>query len=107
MIADLERMRELARKGAYRVKLHAARHIIEEGFTEQHCVEAILSGEVLEEYLDEDRCLIVGTFQWTARTAASLHVVCDYSQSDRIEIVTAYIPQPPAWITPMQRGNRR
>jgi hypothetical protein len=36
-----------------------------------------------------------------------LHVVCDLSDEEVLDIVTAYIPQPPWWVTPSRRGQRR
>ena len=103
-MVDLIRIQTMVRQGKYRVKSHAVRHMFEEGFDEAQCVEALLNGSVLEEYLEEDRCLVVGTFHWRANTRSHLHVICDYSQTDRVELVTAYIPGPPEWISPRWRG---
>jgi hypothetical protein len=51
--------------------------------------------------------LILGMFQLTPTTECPLPIVCDWSQPDRVEIVTAYIPHPPDWVTPTQRGRRK
>lgn len=81
--------------------------MIEEGFSEKQMVSAILSADkVIESYEEDQRCLLLGyvTFDKTARSP--LHIVCDYSNGKVVDIVTAYIPQKPWWITPHQRGKK-
>lgn len=34
-----------------------------------------------------------------------LHIVCDYSHKRHVDIVTAYLPQKPWWVTPRKRGR--
>ena len=81
--------------------------MMEEGFEEGHITEAVATGKLLEHYADECRCLILGKFHWTSKNVSSLHIICDYSQSDRVEFVTAYIPQRPEWANPQQRGRKK
>ena len=80
--------------------------MIEEGFDEENLVEA-LGGEsrVLEEYPHELRCLILGYFRVSEKVSQPLHVVCDYSDSKVLDIITAYIPQKPWWTSPSRRGR--
>ena len=106
-MARLTQIRQFVQDGKYRVKAHALRHMMEDGFEESHVVEAVGSGEILEDYEDEGRCLILGTFHWTLKTTCSLHIIRDYSQSDRVEFVTAYIPQRPAWANARRRGRKK
>ncbi len=88
----------------YRVRNHAVRHMIEEGFDENHLVEALTGKlQLLEEYEDEERCLVLGRFRFSSSTRSPLHVVCDVSHPEIVDIVTAYIPQRPWWISPTQR----
>lgn len=88
----------------YRVRNHAVRHMIEEGFDENNLVEALIGKlQVLEEYEDEERYLLLGHFRFTSSTRSALHVICDVSHSEMVDIVTAYIPQRPWWISPTQR----
>jgi len=91
----------------YRVRLHAVRHMIEEGFDERQLVEA-LGGRirVLEEYADEKRYLVFGRFHFTPTASCALHVLCDLSNEDVVDIVTAYVPQLPWWVSPTQRERR-
>ena len=107
-IDPLERIQELISEGAYRVRMHAVRHMIEEGFDERQMLEA-LGGKLtlVEEYSDEGRYLVFGTFHFTSKSRSPLHVVCDISLGDVVDIVTAYIPQQPWWEGPTQRGRGR
>ena len=103
----LERIRQLIEMRRYRVRLHAVRHMIEEGFGEPDILEAVGSSKskVLENYPDESRCLVFGRFMLGEKTRSPLHVVCDYSQDGIVDIVTAYVPQKPWWVTPTKRGQ--
>ncbi|MBI3597056.1 MAG: hypothetical protein HY203_07895 [Nitrospirae bacterium] len=82
--------------------------MIEEGFTEPQVLEALRGKcKILENYYQEKRCLIFGYFFFTKTARSPLHIVCDYSIEGVIDIVTAYIPQRPWWVTPTKRGGRR
>ena len=81
--------------------------MIEEGFEEKHIVEAIgHKSRILEDYPDEKRCLILGSFHFTEGVTSPLHIVCDYSNERLIDIVTSYLPQKPWWQTPTKRTKR-
>ena len=100
-------VKKLVNEGRYRVKIHAVRHMIEEGFSERDIIAAILGESKIVEMYDEDkRCLILGHFLCDDRIKLPIHVVCDYSNNKLIDIVTAYIPQKPWWMSPTQRGRR-
>lgn len=104
-IAQIQR---LVRAGQYRVRLHAVRHMIEEGFDEEQLLEAVKGRlRLLEEYVDESRYLVLGYFHFAPQSRSPLHLVCDLSNADVLDIVTAYIPQRPWWISPTQRGRDR
>jgi hypothetical protein len=102
----LEQIRALVRARRYRIRLHAVRHMVEEGFDESNVVEALRSGNrVLELYPHERRCLLLGCFTLSEKVSQPLHVVCDYSDVTVVDIVTAYFPQKPWWVTPSKRGR--
>ncbi len=102
----LERIKRLIGERKYRVRLHAVRHMVEEGFGEQDILDAIAGkSKILENYSDESRCLLLGYFSMTDKVSSPLHLVCDYSNDSLIDIVTAYIPQKPWWLTPSKRGR--
>jgi len=102
----LQEVKELVGSGRYRVRIHAVRHMIEEGFGERDVLEAVTGrSRILEQYSDDSRCLILGHFRVGEKSRSPLHVVCDYSQSGLIDTVTAYIPQKPWWVTSSRRGR--
>jgi hypothetical protein len=104
----LKKIKSLVAGAKYRVRIHAVRHMIEEGFTESDMLAALTGkSKILELYEDERRCLVLGSFKITATVQSSLHLVCDYSRDNVVDIVTAYIPQKPWWISPSQRGRQR
>ncbi len=107
MVAIIERIRALVRAGCYSVRSHAARHIIEEGFSEENTVEAVLTGSIIEAYPEVQRYLILGFPHLTSVTRIPLHVVCDTCDPEWIDFVSAYIPQLPYWASPSQRARRR
>jgi hypothetical protein len=90
----------------YRIRIHAVRHMIEEGFSEENIIEAIVGkSKIVENYLDELRCLIYGVFLLDEQVRSPMHIVCDYSNEEVDDIITAYIPQKPWWLTPTRRGR--
>lgn len=102
----LEKIRRLIAAQRYRVRIHAVRHMIEEGFTEENMVTAVAGrGKIIEEYPDESRCLVLGYFHMDDQIRSPLHIVCDYSDDELVDIVTAYIPQKPWWVSPTRRGR--
>ncbi len=104
----LERIKRLVGARLYRVRIHAVRHMIEEGFSEQDIVSALIGkSRVVEQYPDELRCLLLGYFSFSDRARSPLHVVCDYSSESSVDIITAYIPQKPWWVTSTRRGRLR
>jgi len=102
-----DKIKELVKDKHYRVKIHAVRHMIEEGFSEEEMINALLGdSKIIESYDADKRCLILGYFLWNNKAKSPLHIVYDYSNKKVIDIVTAYIPQKPWWMTPTQRGRR-
>ncbi len=89
----LQNIQNLVQKGSYALRPHAVSHMLAEGFDESDIVEAICNGKILENYTEEDLCLIAGAFQITEKTQESLHIVVDFwSESEKFDwadIVTA------------------
>ena len=104
----LRKIKQLVLAGRYRVRIHALRHMIEEGFSEKDIIKALLEdSRVIEDYDEEKRCLILGHFLWNEGRKTPLHVVCDYSNQTIIDLVTAYVPQMPWWISATKRGKKK
>ena len=57
---DIKTIQGRIREGNYLTKPHAVQHALKEGFARKHIVEAILNGEIIEEYPEVDRVLICG-----------------------------------------------
>ena len=79
--------------------------MIKEGFSENDILGVIQSGRLLENYDEEQRCLLLGSFVTGESVVSPLHVLCDYSNDEIVDIVTAYIPQKPWWQTETKRGR--
>jgi len=63
--------------------------------------EALLSGDILEQYADTGRgesCLVLGY-----GAGFPIHVVCGW-RGDKVAIITVYIPHPPKFIDAKTRG---
>ncbi len=64
--------------------------------------EALLTGRILEQYPDTGRgesCLVVGF----SNSGKPVHVVCG-SRANSLVIITVYIPSPPKFKNPYERG---
>ena len=65
--------------------------------------EALLNGEILEQYPDTGRgesCLIVGFAK-----DVPIHAVCGW-RGEKMALITVYIPRPPKFVDPWTRGGR-
>lgn len=54
------------------------------------------SGEILEEYPDDPRgesCLILGYAE-----GRPIHIVCGYTSTQSIRVITVYLPKFPKWV---------
>ncbi|MBF0536708.1 MAG: DUF4258 domain-containing protein [Nitrospirae bacterium] len=63
-----------------------------------------LAGRILEHYEDTGRgesCLVVGFTE----IGKSIHIVCG-QRGDVLVIITVYIPLPPKFKTPYERGEK-
>lgn len=73
---------------------HALTEAKKDGVEPEDVLTAILYGEIIEEYADRKRLLILGQMA----SGLPLHVVCDYSNPDVVIIPTVYIPDRREWI---------
>jgi len=86
-----------------KISLHATQEALADEITRPEILETLLSGVVLEDYPDwwlGASCLLYGKTQ----QGRAIHIVSSY-HSMPITIVTVYVPKPPKWITPTQRGG--
>jgi hypothetical protein len=99
--AVLEQIRAQANTGSIRVTQHAQQEMAEEDITLDEVLEAIATGQILENYPEHRRgacCLLNGP----TRKSRPLHIVCTTTLPMLI-IITVYEPKPPKWKTPTQR----
>lgn len=92
---DIESIQQKLSMGEYHWRRHAIQRSIERGIAEEETVEAILSGEIIEEYPTDkygSSCLILGR----TKTGRTLHVQC--SLPPTVWIITLYEPNSEEWI---------
>ncbi len=97
----LERTRTQAGTENIRVTQHAQQEMVEENIILDEILEAIATGQIIENYPEHRRgpcCLLNGLTQ----QGRPIHIVCTTAQPALI-IITVYEPKPPKWITPTQR----
>ena len=84
-------IKKLCESGAIEWTVHAGQRILQRGITRQEVKEAIMTGEVIEDYPDDypyPSCLLLGSNR--------LHVVCGIGEG-RLWIITAYWPSLDKW----------
>jgi hypothetical protein len=86
-----------------RITLHGHQEMAEENILYMEVRQAIISGQVIENYPEHQRgscCLLCGKTE----KDRYLHVVCTTSL-EVVIIITVYEPKPPKWTTPFQRRS--
>jgi len=81
---------------------HADHEAADENISIAEIRQAVLDGEILEDYADTGRgesCLVVGF-----ANERPIHVVCGWRR-DRVLVITVYIPKPPKFFDPWTRGK--
>jgi hypothetical protein len=104
---DIEIIQERVREGSYLVRSHAVRHALKECFERAHMVDAVLQGAIIEEYPDDQRVLICGETLLRETVTTYLHVVCESSDPNYVDFVTAYVPDGGLWKTPPYERRKR
>ena len=99
----LEQLRRHAATGNVRLTQHAHQEMVEEEITLNELLDAIASGQILENYPEHRRgacCLVNGTTD----EGRPLHIVCTTNLPVLI-IITAYEPKTPQRVTPRERNR--
>jgi hypothetical protein len=92
---EIRTVQEKVRQGDYEISYHAEKERYAEDISLADIEAAILKGEVLEDYPEDPRgesCLILGYAE-----ARPIHVVCGYTSTRSIRVITVYLPKPPKW----------
>lgn len=99
----LEIAKEKVKEDKFELSSHAEKERGEEEIGIDDIANAILRGEELEPYPEDQRgesCLFVGKDldkRW-------IHVLCGNFDREDLLIITVYIPEPPKWKDPFTRG---
>ncbi|MDQ1350175.1 MAG: hypothetical protein QG657_476 [Acidobacteriota bacterium] len=86
----------------YYFSMHADRERMNDNLMISDVEEALLSGRILENYPEDKRgesCLVVGFCD----SGIPIHIVCG-GRDGKVVIITVYIPRPPKFKTPYERG---
>jgi len=89
-------------EGRYYFSKHGDQERQQDNLTVADVEEALRTGRVLEQYEDTGRgesCLVVGF----TGSGKPLHVVCGEMEG-RVVLITVYIPTPPKFKNPYERG---
>jgi len=93
---EIKEIREKVRKEEYEISFHAEKERYAEDITLHDIETAISNGEILEDYPDDPRgpsCLVLGYSQ-----NRPIHIVCGYTPTKWVRIITVYLPKLPKWI---------
>jgi hypothetical protein len=99
---DIQSIRECVAAQQYLYSRHGDRERQNEGLSLAGVEQALVSGRILEQYPDTGRgvsCLVVGFTD----AGKPVHVVCGRTE-DKMVIITGYIPTPPKFKNPFERG---
>jgi|LGVF01.1.fsa_nt_gb hypothetical protein len=100
-------IREKATENEFQLTGHAHKERQEEVIKTKEIRDALMQGELLENYPDDPRgpsCLVLGYSEGRA-----IHIVCGRTRVDWLLIITVYMPGPSRWInqrTRIKRGDR-
>lgn len=100
--ASLAQIQAQARAELLRITVHARDAMRDDALTLAEVLEAIATGQILEDYPEHRRgpcCLLGGQ----TRGGRPVHLVCTSAQPVLV-LITVYEPQPPKWLTPTQRS---
>jgi len=99
---DIEWIKEQVQNGNYQLKLHAVERASTRGIEPLEVKEALLNGEIIEDYPKDERghsCLVYGETQ----VGKDIHALCGQAH-DVLWIITVYEPDPAEWADPKTRG---
>jgi hypothetical protein len=101
---EIKWIQERVKRNEYYFSKHGDQERQNDNLTIYEIEEALLAGRVLEQYKDFKRgesCLVVGF----TKGGKPIHVVCG-RRGNWLVVVTVYIPQPPKFKTPYERGEK-
>jgi len=100
---EIERIKQAVRDKTYRYSKHGDQERQNDNLTLTEVAQALSNGRILEQYADTGRgvsCLVAGFTD----SGIPIHIVCGF-MGKILVIITVYIPTPPKFINPFERGN--
>lgn len=100
---DIIEIKKKVVRDEYEISFHAEKERYAEDITIPDLENAISNGEIIEDYPNDPRglsCLVLGYSQ-----NRPIHIVCGYTPTKWIRIITVYIPKPPKWIDEKTRAK--
>ena len=92
---DITDLQKLCENGSIRWTGHILKRLMQRGIFQASVVQAIRSGEIIEQYPDDypyPSCLLLGTTE----AGEALHIVCGIGEGE-VWLITAYHPDPDEW----------
>jgi hypothetical protein len=100
---DIEWIKQAVREKTYRYSRHGDQERQNDNLPLIEVAQALSNGRILEQYGDTGRgvsCLVAGFTD----NGIPIHIVCG-SMGKTLVIITVYIPTPPKFTNPFERGN--
>lgn len=100
MQSVLAEIKDAFKRDEYYYTRHALDQMFRRSISDREIKEAILAGEIIEDYLEDKRghsCLIYGR----TRKNRPLHIQC--TVPPKVEIITTYEPHPKEWFNFRER----
>lgn len=100
---NLDHIKKAVLTGKYKFTLHGAQQLIARRLKRKELEEAVLSGEIIEDYPEHHYgpvCLLLGK----TRKGKNLHVLC--SLQEVVDIITVYEPDLIGWEEDLKTRRR-
>lgn len=99
----IEWIKQAVQGKTYRYSRHGDQERQNDNLTLTEVAQALTNGRILEQYADTGRgvsCLVAGFTD----NGIPIHIVCG-CMGETLVIITVYIPTPPKFTNPFERGN--
>jgi len=100
---SIDVLRSKIQKEEYELTLHALKRRIERKISTEDIEHAILNGEIIEEYPDDEpfpSCLVAGL----TKDNKPIHLVCAIAPV--VKIITVYVPEEDEWLEYKRRKRK-
>ena len=98
----IEKIRNFIQNEKYEFYTHAITEGKKDGIEPEDIIYVLLTGKIIEEYPDRQRVLVYREML----NGIPLHIICNYSDSDILYIVTVYIPSDDEWTCNYQKRKK-